>query len=49
IRGIPTETAWDIGRKAAEALIERYAQENGEYPKALGLSVWGTSTMRTGG
>lgn len=49
IRGIPTETAWDIGRKAAEALIERYTQENGEYPQTLGLSVWGTSTMRTGG
>jgi cobaltochelatase CobN len=49
IRGIPTETAWNVGRKAAEALIERYAQENGEYPKTLGLSVWGTSTMRTGG
>jgi cobaltochelatase CobN len=49
IRAIPTETAWDIGRKAAEVLIERYTQENGEYPKTLGLSVWGTSTMRTGG
>jgi len=30
------------------ALIERYTQENGEYPKTLGF-VWGTSTMRTGG
>ena len=49
IRAIPTETAWDVGRKAAEALIERYTQENGEYPKTLGMSVWGTSTMRTGG
>jgi len=49
IRAIPTETAWDVGRKAAEALIERYTQENGEYPTTLGLSVWGTSTMRTGG
>jgi cobaltochelatase CobN len=49
IRAIPTQTAWDIGRKAAAALIERYTQENGEYPKTLGLSVWGTSTMRTGG
>ena len=49
IRAIPTETAWDVGRKAAEALIERYTQENGEYPQTLGLSVWGTSTMRTGG
>lgn len=49
IRAIPTETAWDIGRKAAESLIERYTQDNGEYPQTLGLSVWGTSTMRTGG
>ena len=49
IRAIPTETAWDIGRKAAEALVERYTQEHGDYPKALGLSIWGTATMRTGG
>ncbi|MEG4345761.1 cobaltochelatase subunit CobN [Microcoleus sp. A003_D6] len=49
IRAIPTETAWRVGRVAAETLIERYTQENGEYPKTLGLSVWGTSTMRTGG
>jgi cobaltochelatase CobN len=49
IRAIPTETAWDVGRKAAEALIERYTQERGEYPKTLAISIWGTSTMRTGG
>lgn len=49
IRGIPTETAWRLAQLAAEAIIERYTQENGEYPKTLGLSVWGTSTMRTGG
>jgi cobaltochelatase CobN len=49
IRALPTETAWEVGRKAAEVLIERYVQEQGEYPKTLGLSIWGTSTMRTGG
>ena len=49
IRAIPTETAWDIGRKAAETLIETYTQAHGEYPQTLGLSVWGTATMRTGG
>lgn len=49
IRAIPTETAWEVGRKAAEAIIERYTQENGEYPQTLAISVWGTSTMRTGG
>ncbi|NDJ19112.1 cobaltochelatase subunit CobN, partial [Myxacorys almedinensis] len=49
IRAIPTESAWDVGRKAAEAVIERYTQEHGDYPKTLGISLWGTSTMRTGG
>jgi cobaltochelatase CobN len=49
IRAIPTESAWDVGRKAAEALVERYTQDHGEYPQAIGLSMWGTATMRTGG
>ena len=49
IRGIPTETAWEVGSKAAEVIIERYTQENGEYPQSLAISIWGTSTMRTGG
>ena len=49
IRGIPTETAWEVGSKAAEAVVERYTQENGEYPQSLAISIWGTSTMRTGG
>jgi cobaltochelatase CobN len=49
IRAVPTETAWCLGRKAAEVLVDQYTQDNGEYPKTLGLSIWGTSTMRTGG
>ena len=49
IRAIPTESAWDVGRKAAEIVVENYAQENGEYPRTLGLSMWGTAAMRTGG
>ncbi len=49
IRAVPTETAWDVGRRSAEVLVGTYTQEHGEYPRTLGLSVWGTSTMRTGG
>ncbi|MFT3721291.1 cobaltochelatase subunit CobN [Pseudorhodoferax sp.] len=48
-RAIPTQAAWQLGRQAADQLIERYLQQHGEYPRALGLSVWGTATMRTGG
>jgi cobaltochelatase CobN len=48
-RAIPTATAWQLGFKSANLLIERYLQEHGDFPRALGLSVWGTATMRTGG
>ncbi|MEM1367436.1 MAG: cobaltochelatase subunit CobN [Cyanobacteria bacterium P01_H01_bin.15] len=49
IRAIPTETAWSVGRLAAEAVVERYTQEQGDYPRTLAISIWSTSTMRTGG
>ncbi len=49
VRAIPTETAWDVGQRAAQAVIERYTQDQGEYPRTLALSVWGTATLRTGG
>ncbi len=48
-RTIPTPAAWQLGWKSAELLLERHVQDHGEWPAALGLSVWGTSNMRTGG
>ncbi|MFP4244171.1 MAG: cobaltochelatase subunit CobN [Ectothiorhodospira sp.] len=48
-RAIPTATSWALGEKSARRMVEKYIQENGDYPRAIGLSVWGTSTMRTGG
>lgn len=48
-RAVPTRTAWTLGLRSASQLIERHLQEHGEYPRAVGLSVWGTATMRTGG
>ncbi|MBZ9939313.1 cobaltochelatase subunit CobN [Mesorhizobium sp. BR1-1-16] len=48
-RAVPTEAAWRIGRRAAEALVLRYMQDEGEWPRAIALTVWGTANMRTGG
>lgn len=48
-RAIPTQSAWELGQRSAEQLLQRHVQEHGDYPKQLGLSVWGTATMRTGG
>jgi cobaltochelatase CobN len=49
VRAVPTETAWELGRKSAELLITRYTQDHGEWPASFGLTAWGTSNMRTGG
>ncbi|HEY3597369.1 MAG TPA: cobaltochelatase subunit CobN [Paraburkholderia sp.] len=48
-RAVPTQAAWVLGLKSAQQLLERHLQEHGDYPRAIGLSVWGTATMRTGG
>ncbi|MCY3536437.1 MAG: cobaltochelatase subunit CobN [Cyanobacteria bacterium MAG IRC3_bin_20] len=49
LRGLPTETAWDLGRRAAELLVEHHEQQQGEPLRHLAMSVWGTATMRNGG
>jgi len=33
----------------ASSLVERYVADTGTYPRSVGLSVWGTSAMRTSG
>jgi cobaltochelatase CobN len=49
VRAVPTRAAWDLGRRSADMLAERYFQDEGEWPRAIALTVWGTSNMRTGG
>ena len=48
-RAVPTPAAWALGWKSASLLVERHAQEHGDYPRRIALSAWGTSCMRTGG
>ncbi|WP_252109388.1 MULTISPECIES: cobaltochelatase subunit CobN [unclassified Halomonas] len=48
-RAIPSPAAWRLGEKSAQAFVERYLQDHGDFPRRLGLSIWGTATMRTGG
>ncbi len=49
VRNLPTPTAWRIGVQAADRLLERHLQDHGDHLRQLGLSMWGTATMRTGG
>ncbi|MGI9507330.1 MAG: cobaltochelatase subunit CobN, partial [Geminicoccaceae bacterium] len=48
-RAVPTPAAWHLGWKSADMLIERYLQDEGDWPKTVVLSAWGTANMRTGG
>ncbi|HVK30788.1 MAG TPA: cobaltochelatase subunit CobN [Nocardioides sp.] len=48
-RAVPSRLAWQTGQAMADSLIERYLTEEGSYPESVGLSVWGTSAMRTSG
>ena len=48
-RAVPSRLAWGTGQAMAESLLAKYLEETGEYPASVGLSVWGTSAMRTSG
>ncbi|MFC9471542.1 cobaltochelatase subunit CobN [Nocardia sp. NPDC056952] len=48
-KAVPSRLAWETGQAMAESLLARYLADHGEYPKSVGLSVWGTSAMRTSG
>ncbi|MES0834684.1 cobaltochelatase subunit CobN [Nocardiopsis tropica] len=48
-RAVPSRLAWQTGQAMAESLLRRHLDETGAYPESVGLSVWGTSAMRTSG
>ncbi|MFV2196794.1 cobaltochelatase subunit CobN [Nocardiopsis sp. LOL_012] len=48
-RAVPSRLAWQTGQAMAESLLRRHLEETGTYPESVGLSVWGTSAMRTSG
>ena len=48
-KAIPSPLAYEVGTALAEALVQRYRDEEGCDPKTVGLVVWGTAAMRTMG
>ncbi len=48
-RSLPSLTAWRVGQALADELLARYIEAEGSYPETVGLSIWGTSAMRTHG
>ncbi|PBC83532.1 cobaltochelatase CobN subunit [Streptomyces sp. 2224.1] len=48
-KAVPSRLAWETGQALADSLLERYRTDNGDWPQSVGLSLWGTSAMRTSG
>jgi len=46
---IPTKAAWQVGVKLADALIDRYKTEEGEYPDSVGMVWFASDIMRSDG
>jgi cobaltochelatase CobN len=48
-RGVPSRSALVLAEKAATELLRRHRQDHGDWPRALVIDLWGSTTLRTGG
>ncbi|MBN9245399.1 MAG: cobaltochelatase subunit CobN [Mesorhizobium sp.] len=48
-RTMPTPTAFDLGKAAAEEVVTSWLQAHGDWPRALVIDLWGSASLRTGG
>ena len=48
-KALPTELSWEVGQRLADGLLDRHRAEEGDYPRTVGLVLWGTAIMRTQG
>ncbi|WP_294189963.1 cobaltochelatase subunit CobN [uncultured Sphingomonas sp.] len=48
-RGVPSRSAHAQGKRLADELVRRHLQDEGDYPRALVVDLWGSATMRTAG
>ena len=48
-RTIPTPLACENGTRMAGAIIARYLEDHGDWPRSMVFDIWGSQTMRTGG
>lgn len=46
---VPSTTAFARAELVANGLLERYRKENGRYPKAMALVLWGLDNIKTQG
>ncbi|HEX6651040.1 MAG TPA: cobaltochelatase subunit CobN [Pyrinomonadaceae bacterium] len=47
--GVPSAAAFTRSETVATSLLDRYKKENGHYPEAMGLVLWGLDNIKTQG
>lgn len=47
--GVPSAAAFARSEAVAKSLLDRYRQENGRYPEAMALVLWGLDNIKTQG
>ncbi len=48
-RTLPTPTAMELGRLAADEVVRAHQQSHGAFLRAVVIDLWGSATLRTGG
>ncbi len=46
---VPSKAAWEIGKRAADQIIEQKLEKDGKYPDKVGIVLWATETTRNEG
>ncbi len=46
---VPTKASWKIGCRMADQFIERFVEDHGTFPREIGMVIWATDMMKTGG
>lgn len=48
-RALPTRSAAKLGARAAQAVVARHLQDEGDYPRRIVMDLWASPTLRSGG
>lgn len=49
IQALPTKAAWEVGKTLADKLLQKYFNEEGQFPEQIGMSLWSTDAFKSDG
>ncbi|MFC1642310.1 cobaltochelatase subunit CobN, partial [Myxococcota bacterium] len=49
LNAVPTRAAWDMGVRMGTLLLERYWEEEGQFPSTIGITLWSSDVFQAEG